>query len=491
MNPKTKSDRRFLSARPLVALAAALLSAGPAAAQPVNDLWANKCASCHGTNAQGTTALSLTAASDWLGTNDRALYDALLEHDTLDDGSTGADLSAAQAWALINYTRELQEQARKTREPAPTPKAGGVFESTHHNYKLETVINSGLDTPWGVAWFEDGRMLITERSGSLRVLDDTKLSDPVRNTPAVRAQSQGGLLDVAVLLEPGNPDPWVYLSFADPQDRDGMTKVVRGKVRSAGRGALTWADEQTIWQADPDDYTGGGIHFGSRLVFDNQGHLFFTIGERGQGTHAQDLTRPNGKVHRVNLDGSIPDDNPFVGRDEGGSGGGVYESIWSYGHRNPQGLAIDSNGTLWDTEHGPRGGDEINIITKATNFGWPVISFGMNYNGTPLESPWPDVIGDDANAMALPNFRWLPSIAACGLDIGRGPQFPNWNNDLFAGGLAGQVLERLRFANGVITEREELLRGIGRVRDVVTGPDGAIYVVLNGPDKVVRLVNAD
>lgn len=461
----------------------ALLAAAPAAAQPVSQLWNNKCASCHGTNAQGTSAASLTATSDWLGTRDRPLYDALIAHESLDDDTSGADLTPAQAWALINYTRELQEQARKAREPAPTPKAGGAFESTHHNYRLETVIESGVKTPWGVDWLADGRMLITERGGGLRVLDEGELSDPIRSTPNVRAQGQGGLLDVAVL--PGE-EGWVYLAFADPQGRNGMTKVVRGKVRNAGRGAHVWADEQTIWESDKDDYTGGGLHFGSRLVFDGQGRLFFAIGERGQANHAQDLTRPNGKVHRVNLDGSIPTDNPFVG-----TGGGVYESIWSYGHRNPQGLAMDSNGTLWDTEHGPRGGDEVNVVTRATNFGWPVISFGMNYNGTPLESPWPDVVGDEADNMALPNFRWLPSIAACGLDVGRGAEFPKWRDDLFAGGLAGQVVERLRFDNGVVTEREELLRGIGRVRDVAVSPGGAVYVVLNGPDRIVRLVGAD
>jgi len=487
---KTRTNRYGLVA---VLAVGGLASAGLGQTR-VDRLWGQKCVECHAGRGDGARGGSLAGTSDWLGTRDRELYDAVLAHGegadggglpAFEDGTTGGDLTPSEAWALVNHLREFQEQARKGREPAPRPLVRGVYQSEHHGYRVERVVTSGLETPWSVAWLADGRMLVADRPGDLRVVDGRQRV-PVRELPAIHEVGQGGLMDVETHVD-GDGTEWVYLSYTHQAGGNYMTRIVRGTLAQAGRGAMRWTGEEVIWEADEDDYLSGGLHYGCRLVFDGQGHLYFPIGERGRAEHAQDLTRPNGKVHRVRVDGSIPEDNPFVGEGEG-----VYASIWSYGHRNPQGLAMDSEGVLWDTEHGPRGGDEVNIVERGLNYGWPLVSFGMNYSGQPLEAPWADVVGVD-EPIAMPVFRWLPSIAACGLDVVRAdaPMFDGWEGDLLAGGLAGQVVERLRFVDGEITEREEILRGVGRVRDVAIGPDGAVYVVLNGPDEVWRLVEAE
>ena len=215
--------------------------------------------------------------------------------------------------------------------------------------------------------------------------------------------------------------------------------------------------------------------------------MYFCIGERGSGAHAQDLARPNGKVHRLFDDGQVPDDNPFVGNPD------AVKSIWSYGHRNPQGLVFDLDGKLWDTEHGPRGGDELNLIQKGGNYGWPIVAFSIDYSGQALTTPWTadgKAPPPDGATIVMPVDRWLPSIGACGLDVVRGDSFPAWKGDLVAGGLSGANVDRIRIKDGKSVEREELIHGMGRVRDVVTAPDGTIYVVLNDPDHVIRMVPA-
>ena len=229
-----------------------------------------------------------------------------------------------------------------------------------------------------------------------------------------------------------------------------------------------------LFESKPEHYIRASQHFGSRITFDDDGHVFFSIGERGQKDMAQDITLPNGKVHRLMRDGSTPKDNPFIGNTK------AYPSIFSYGNRNPQGL-IYVDGTLWETEHGPRGGDELNIIKAGKNYGWPEISYGRNYSGTEL-TPYthlPD--------MEQPESQWTPSIAACGLDVYDGNLFKDWNGYLLAGALKYQELRLIEVKDGAYVSEQILLKGHGRVRDVTTGPDGAIYVVLNGPDQILRL----
>jgi glucose/arabinose dehydrogenase len=283
------------------------------------------------------------------------------------------------------------------------------------------------------------------------------------------------MLDVAVSPDFAR-DGWIYLAFSDPLEGEkmrAMLKVVRGRIRDHA-----WTDEEVIFQAAPDFYTAAGQHFGTRMAFDG-GYLYFIVGERGGKMEVQDITRPNGKIYRVFPDGSIPQDNPFAADKN------AIPGIWSYGHRNPQGLAIDPRDhVIYATEHGPRGGDEFNLIRKGANYGWPVISHGMNYDGSPLTAL------TEKEGMEQPLLHWTPSIAACGLTCYTGEKFPNWKYDFFAGGLRGE-LHRIRVQDEKVVADEILLSGLGRIRDVRTGPDGFLYIVLNQPDRIVRLVPAE
>jgi aldose sugar dehydrogenase len=470
------------------ALVAALFASAAASAQTVDELWKTNCMMCHRQGEGGVmNTPSLLTPEAFDQKMDKPFFDAIRNGKP---GTAmkpfGEKLKDEQAWALVNYLRELQlKNIRATSSPLAAPKpVNGVHATKLASFRIEEYVASGLATPWAIEFFPQGGAIITERAGGLRLFKDGALSAPVTGTPQVYAQGQGGLLDVAL-----HPDyatnGWIYLSFSDPRGgADGrtvaFTKVVRGRIKDGA-----WTDQETIFAADPEHYLGGDIHFGSRIAFggknaEGKHYVFFCIGERGRGELAQDLKRPNGKVYRLLDDGSVPADNPFV------DVAGAYKAVWSYGHRNPQGLTIADDGTIYDTEHAPRGGDELNLVTKGSNYGWPVISYGINYNGTPFHLPWPT----ESQHFTLPVTRWLPSIATCGLTIARGEAFAAWKGDLLAGGLAGNCLHRVRVKDGALVEREELLHGLGRVRDVMCGPDGLIYVVLNEPDKIIRLVPA-
>ncbi|MCC6426103.1 MAG: PQQ-dependent sugar dehydrogenase [Phycisphaerales bacterium] len=499
------------------ALSLALSSAVPAHAQTVDQLWNTNCASCHAQGG-GKDAVASLLDDEWkAGGTPRQVFDAIKSgHAGFGPENFNTELTDPQIWGVTNYLFELR--AINYRNKGGKPKEeNGIHTSQHAKYRVEDVVSSGLSIPWSVEFVPDlgndplsKAMLITERAGTFRVYTGVageagkgKLSAPVEGIPEVfHGDNQAGLLDIAL-----HPDfvknRWIYLSYSDGAMRDGrqvaMTKVIRGKLVPKQGGGWSWTDERTIFQARPEHYTSPGVHYGCRFAFDPKDPtiLFFAIGERGRQDMAQDLGRPHGKVHRVKDDGAIPNDNPFAANT-----GNVYKSIWSYGHRNPQGLVFGLDGNLYDTEHGPRGGDELNLVRKGRNYGWPVVTFGVNYDGRPWNVPWPEFAGktqaslasDDEmvspDAIAMPVYVWLPSIAACGLTTCSGGVFPDWKGDLFAGGLAAETVQRLRIKDGKVTEREELLYQAGRVRDVVCGPDGAIYVALNGPDKVVRLVPA-
>ncbi len=324
-----------------------------------------------------------------------------------------------------------------------------------------TTVARGLEHPWGLAFLPDGRMLVTERPGRLRIVSaDGTLSAPVDGVPQVYARGQGGLLDVAI-----DPDfataPWVYLSYAEPGEGGGGTAVARGRLQG---NALV--DVEVIFRQSPKLDT--GHHFGSRLVFARDGRLFVTAGDRGEMQRAQNLNEGQGKIFRIERDGGIPADNPFVGRDD------AQAAIWSWGHRNVQGAALHpGTGALWQTEHGARGGDELNIPQAGRNYGWPVITLGVNYNGTP--------IGEgrrEAEGMEQPLHSWTPSIAPSGLAFYTADRFPAWKGSLFVGALAHQKLVRLSLDGDRVTGEEILLEGLGeRIRDVRQGPDGYLYLL--------------
>jgi len=452
----------------------------------VSRLYAEACAKCHGANGEGGGGgtRTLLTADLFDQKHDKPFFDAI-KNGVPDMGmeAYGQTLSDPEIWGLVVHIREKQAQWLR-RETGSPRVVDGVIRAKDHSYRVETVVDTdqGLRTPWAIGWLPEGRMLVTNRPGGLTVIRNGKRVSEVAGLPAVAEIGQGGFMEVAP-----HPDyarnGWIYLGYTEPAStgRGGQTKIVRGKITWRGDTG-TWGSQQTIFQAAPDTYTGAGVHFGTRVVFDGKGNIFFSIGDRGNQNLAQDLTKPNGKIFRVKEDGSIPADNPFVSADWKAKG--ALPQIWSYGHRNPQGLVIDDEGNLWDTEHGPRGGDELNLSRKGENYGWPLVAFSINYNDSPFSTPWPTA----DQKITMPAFRWLPSIGACGMDKVSAKAFPKWKGDLLAGGLSGQNVDRIRVKDGKLVEREELIHGMGRVREVRVGPDGAIYVALNQPDKIIRLV---
>lgn len=345
-----------------------------------------------------------------------------------------------------------------------------------HDYTLNlTVITTGVREPWSIAFIHKDHALITGKLGQLYVWENGKLSEPVQGTPTVNSGGQGGLMDVAVDPEYAT-QPWIYLSYShspgDASKGPAMTRIVRGKIKNNA-----WTEQQVIYEAKPEHYRSGAVHFGCRIVFDKEHRLYFTHGERGAGDQAQDLSRPNGKIHRINRDGSIPKDNPFVGKPN------VYESIYCYGNRNPQGLVIDpETGDIWATEHGPMGGDELNHIRPGINYGWNIITYGKEYSGKPVGQGITEKDG-----LEQPVKQWTPSPALCGLDIVRGGPLSKWKGNLLVGALKFQEVKRVVMKDRKYVSEEVIVKNMGRVRDVEVSPDGAIYVALNGPDAVIRL----
>ncbi|AMY07885.1 Soluble aldose sugar dehydrogenase YliI precursor [Luteitalea pratensis] len=442
----------------------------------VATIYASLCANCHGPTLQGGQGPSLVDAEWKHGDTDADIARVIRE------GVAGtpmlpfrAALTDLQIRAMVIHVREAQESARLgTLPPAALPLPARI-ESERHAFRTE-VLADGLETPWGIEFLPDGALLVSERPGRLRIIREGQVLPPISGVPAVWVEQDGGLFDIAVhprFAENG----WVYLAFSETGAETGSssTRIIRGTLRG---NALV--DQVTIFRPAPALYWNNNSHFGARLLFDRDGYLFFSIGDRGHMADAQDLASPYGKLHRVHDDGRVPSDNPFVGR------AGAVASIWSYGHRNQQGLAIDPrNGDLYATEHGPRGGDELNLVRKGRNYGWPIITYGMNDNGTPLTDR------TEQDGLEQPVVYWTPSIAVSGIDFYTGSRFPRWANDLFVTALAGQQLRRLEIRDGRVTHQELLLRGSGRVRDVRVGPDGLIYVAFNGPGLIVRLSPAD
>ena len=435
-------------------------------------LYAENCAKCHGGNLQGGEAPSLVDAV-WLYGTGKSQRIRNIRYGILQQGMPAFEnvLSGKQIDAVDEYIGQMEAAAGNERPPLPEALSTYDYEIRVDRFA------EGLNLPWAIEFLDNKTALITERSGTLRIVSDGKLLEaPVEGVPEVLSQGQGGLMDVAIDPDYAN-NGWIYLSYSHvlPSDEDrplAMTRLVRGRLTGN-----KWASEQVIYEAPHETYLPTRHHYGCRIVFDHKGHLYFSIGDRGRSQHAQDVGRPNGKIHRILPDGGIPKDNPFVGRS------GALKTVYSYGHRNPQGLAVHpEDGTVWLTEHGPMGGDELNLVRASVNYGWPVITYGKNYNGAIVSEL------EQKDGMAQPILFWRPSIAVCGLDYYRGDLFPKWKNWLLAGALAFEELRLLAIEDGRMIHQEIILKNAGRVRDVTSGPDGAIYVVLNTPGAVLRLV---
>ena len=346
-----------------------------------------------------------------------------------------------------------------------------IVKTEKVSFQVETYAD-GFEIPWGMAFLPDNRMMVTDRIGDLWIVekdgkDKVKVSGEI---PNVRSKGQGGMLDVAVHPD-FNRNSYIYLSYSDYSENKSHTSLIRAKLVNN-----SLVNSQIIFRPEEKFFTKRSLHFGSRIIFDDKGFIFFCIGDRGDRDLAQNLDMPNGKMYRIRDDGTIPIDNPFYYTK------GAIKSIWSYGHRNPQGLAIHpSTRQLWEAEHGPRGGDEVNIILRGHNYGWPVITYGKNYSGTIISKL------THHEGMDQPVFHWTPSIAVCGIAFYEGSQFPEWKNNLLATSLKYERLHRVELDGMNMVKDEIIFEAESRVRDVEVGPDGIIYVALEDPGRIVKL----
>jgi len=431
----------------------------------IQAVYKDKCANCHGKTMAGGMAGSLLDETWKNGASDAQIATSIAK------GVPGTSmpawektLSAQEIRALVVLIREQKHLSQPVKKTGAN--ANGVFSSKHHTFKMRDV-GEGTNRLWAIEQLANGDLLATQRSGILWRFHQGKRT-AVSGIPEVWHHDQGGLLDV-ISVPDGEKAPWIYLSFSETAKHKkqtgkplGSTTVVRGKIVDN-----TWTQNERIFSVPDEIRQNRGWHFGSRFAHKGD-MLFFSVGDEGYAETAQDISTVNGKIHRIHLDGSIPKDNPYV------TTANAYPSIWTYGNRNAQGLDIHpTTGELWESEHGPRGGDEINIIRKGQNYGWPTITHGINYNGTPLTDK------TSAPGMVQPIHFWVPSIATCGIEFYEGEAFPKWRNNLFVGGLGARELHRLEIKDNQVIDDEILLKGHGRVRDIANGPNGSVYVILN------------
>ncbi|MGE4430396.1 MAG: PQQ-dependent sugar dehydrogenase [Sphingobium sp.] len=471
-----------------------------------SEIYANNCATCHGNDMEGGQGPSLIDKI-WIHGDDDAEIEKVIRE--------GVPAKAMPAFGTMLDADSINSLIALIREKGSSPPSGkalplpsGAIRSERATFKVD-LISDKVEIPWSLIWLSDKLMLLTERVGHLRTLGtDGTLSAPLKNVPVITDQFiHGGFLGLARDPDYGR-NGYIYLAYTDEAvdtlgaaasckgqgacfDKVSQIKVIRGKIAD---NALV--DQKVIWQAPKSTYR-ATANFGGRLVFGKDGYLYLSVGDRiYRPDEAQDLRLPNGKIHRFSRDGKVPPDNPFVHMPN------AYPTIWSYGHRNPQGLAVDSaTGVLWSSEHGPRGGDELNIISRGGNYGWPFVTLGMGYDGRPFDPRFP--VGRDApNAKAMdiridPKFNpantvkpithWTPSIAVSAITFYQGQNFPGWHGSLLVGSLRAQKMLRLEIRGAHVEKTETLLQGFGDVRDIANGPDGNIYVALNKPGRIIRL----
>ncbi len=336
-------------------------------------------------------------------------------------------------------------------------------------FKVDTIA-TGLVNPWGLTFLPNNDLLVTERDGEVRIIrGDKLLENKITGVPEVYTNGQGGLFEIKLHPE-YEKNGWLYISYAASGNGGGNTAIMRAKL-----GGFNLINKEVIFQAEP--FLSGGNHFGGRMEFDREGFLYFSVGERGRQTNAQTLKNHCGKIFRLRDDGSIPDDNPFLDKDY------AKHEIYTYGNRNPQGMAVHpETGEIWTHEHGPMGGDEINIVKAGTNYGWPEATYGKNYNGTTITE------FTSKPGLADPLHYWVPSIAPSGMTFVTSDNYSSWQGNLLVGSLKFRYVARLELEGEKVVHEEKLLEGIGRVRAIEQGPDGYIYVSTEGPGMVLRMV---
>lgn len=434
--------------------------------EEIVQLYNDYCISCHNDNK------SSFVERKWLFGDTKEEIVNSIKHGRVSFGMPAFSdgLSEQEIDALADYIIELSEQKK---DDIPPPYGDGdIYESEVQTFRADVIVDD-LDIPWGLEFLPDGRLLISEREGDLLIVTPGEKPVKVDNSPKVLAKGQGGLLDLE--LHPQyNQNGWIYIAYSSPNINNnsiGNTTIMRARLNGE-----ELIDNEVIFKAMPE--TGNWYHFGCKLEFDNEGYLYFSVGDRGnRDRNPQSLDNDCGKIHRIYDDGRIPEDNPFVGEEN------ASPSIYSYGHRNPQGVCMHpETGQIWTDEHGPKGGDEINIIGAGKNYGWPVISFGINYDGTTFTN-------DTAKAgMEQPLHYWVPSIAPCGMTFVKGDRYPNWKNNILTGSLSFKYLHRVVLDGEKVIHEERLMEKIGRVRNVEMSPDGYIYVAIENPGKILKIV---
>jgi glucose/arabinose dehydrogenase len=436
----------------------------------------NYCAGCHGKQLEGAAAPALVVKELKHGADRQSITHSIR------NGIPGTEMmkwsgviSDKQIGAVTDYILAVRQapELAKVKNEKPLE-----INTKDYKLKIEQLITKGIERPWGITFVDSRRALITGNKGELRWMIDGKLdTQKVVGIPKSYASDQvGGMLDV--ITDPDyTKNGWVYLAYSanainsSDKQTPGMTKIVRGKVKDH-----RWLEEQVLFQVNDSLLVKGGSRWGCRFMFDRLGHLYFSIGDMDRAKDAQLLSRPAGKIYRINRDGTIPKDNPFYGQP------GMLEAIYSYGNRNVQGIAQHPiTQLIYATEHGPQGGDELNVIKKGANYGWPIITYGIDYNGSKVSDL------TEKEGMEQPITYWTPSIAVSAIAFTGGKLFPKWENNLLVGALKFEELRRLVLVKGQVKEQEILLKGYGRVRDVCMGPDGALYVLTNSPDAVLRI----
>jgi glucose/arabinose dehydrogenase/cytochrome c5 len=430
------------------------------------------CAGCHGEE------LEAFVDREWkYGDSREDIFTAINEGIPADGMPSFAEtFSEEEIKALVSYIkqgiREIEEYSFEEQEHLPE-----IIRTEELSFRLDTMV-SGLGIIWGMAFLPDGDMLLTEKSGNIYRLTSEKELQNISGGPEVLDEGQGGLLDIA--LHPDfSQNKVIYLSYSAYKEEIGITLSTTAIMRAVLDGN-NLKDQQVIFEALP--YQETRHHYGSRLAFGRDGLLYFSVGDRGQHEDElpQRLDNHMGKIHRIMEDGGIPEANPFLEEAK------AYPSIYSYGHRNPQGLTIHpQSGALWQHEHGPRGGDELHVIEEAKNYGWPVISYGINYDGTVLTDKTAE------EGMEQPLHYWVPSIAPSGMTFVSGGRYKGWEGDLLIGSLRFQYLNRCKMDGTKVVAEEKVLQKIGRVRDVKMGPDAYIYVSVEDPGRIYRLLPQD